>query len=266
MCKTILFAVLTLCAFSVWGTPLKVDSRNSARIIGGASARAGQFPFIASIYINRADGTFFCSGALINSQWVLTAGQCVEGATLFTIYLGSNSPRGDSENGVTLATDTYYLHPEYNPATLENDIGLIKFRTYITQTDYIRSINYLASTKLPDYATVATMGWGQTGDDIPGPVDALNYIYLTTLSNVECRLTFGSQITDNMVCVAGSYNQGTCLGDSGSPLIQYGASGNAYHVGISSFYSGNGCETPDPSGFTRTQPYNQWISNTTTFG
>ena len=50
-----------------------------ASIIGGASARAGQFPFIASIYINRADGTFFCSGALINSQWVLTAGQCVEG-------------------------------------------------------------------------------------------------------------------------------------------------------------------------------------------
>lgn len=33
---------------------------------------------------------------------------------------------------------------------------------------------------------------------------------LSTLSNEECRLFFGSQIADHMVCVGGNYNEGAC--------------------------------------------------------
>jgi hypothetical protein len=35
------------------------------------------------------------------------------------------------------------------------------------------------------------------------------------------------------------------------------------HVGVSSFFSGNGCETTDPSGYTRTYPYIDWIKSVT---
>lgn len=45
---------------------------------------------------------------------------------LFDIRLGSN--RLNDASAVRVATDEYYLHPDYNPDTLENDIGLIKFR------------------------------------------------------------------------------------------------------------------------------------------
>jgi V8-like Glu-specific endopeptidase len=38
----------------------------------------GEFPFAAAIYKSTADGTFFCTGSLINNQWVITAGQCVD--------------------------------------------------------------------------------------------------------------------------------------------------------------------------------------------
>jgi hypothetical protein len=41
-------------------------------------------------------------------------------------------------------------------------------------------------------------------------VDDLNYVYVASLSNEECRLAFGSQVTDNVVCVDGNYNEGTC--------------------------------------------------------
>lgn len=38
----------------------------------------------------------------------------------------------------------------------------------------------------------------------------LQYVNVTVLSNDECKLTYGNQITDEMVCIAGNYNQGTC--------------------------------------------------------
>lgn len=44
-----------------------------------------------------------------------------------------------------------------------------------------------------------------------GLSNKLQAVTLTALSNEECRLYFGNQITDNMVCVDGNYNQGTCL-------------------------------------------------------
>jgi hypothetical protein len=46
--------------------------------------------------------------------------------------------------------------------------------------------------------------------DDPGIVDELHWVYVTSLSNPECRIVYGSQITDSMVCVDGNYNEGTC--------------------------------------------------------
>jgi hypothetical protein len=82
---------------------------------------------------------------------------------------------------------------------------------------------------LPDSVSVVTIGWGQISDgkqikirfaitfyniwlcsETAGLVDDLNYVYLVTLSNEECRLAFGNQVNDNMVCVDGNYNEGTC--------------------------------------------------------
>jgi secreted trypsin-like serine protease len=254
---------LVLCVSVIWAQAAQIASKQiGGRIIGGVEANAGQFPYAAAIYVNTADGTYFCSGALLNRQWILTAGQCVDGALLFSIRLGSNSLKSNDPNALTVATDNYFLHPDYDPFTLNNDVGLIKLRMAITLTDYIKSITILSSNTIPPAANVITIGWGQTSDEVAGLVDDLNYVYLVTLSNEECRLAFGNQVNDNMVCVDGNYNEGTCRGDLGSPLVQYGGS-VTYHVGISSFISSNGCESTDPSGFTRTAPYVEWINNIT---
>ena len=51
-------------------------------------------------------------------------------------------------------------------------------------------------------------------------------------------------------------------GDNGSPLVQ--SYGKYYAlVGVASFVSANGCESVDPSGYTRTYPYLEWIQNNT---
>ncbi|RZC41951.1 Trypsin and/or DUF1986 domain containing protein [Asbolus verrucosus] len=242
------FITLVLCVSSIWAIPTKIQRAGPGlRIIGGDPARAAQFPFAAAIHTNTKDGTYFCAGTLISDQWIVTAGQCVDGALLFIIRLGSNSLSANDPNAMRLSTDSYVLHPLYNPETYENDIGVIKFRLPITFTEYIKPIDVLASTPVPSGSTVIALGWGQTSDEEAGLVDDLQYVFLTILTNEECRLFFGNQINDNQVCVEGNYNEGTCMGDSGSPLIQYGASGVTYLVGVSSFLSGNGCESTDPS-------------------
>ncbi|XP_068904406.1 brachyurin-like [Tenebrio molitor] len=245
------------------GKPRQLLQKPSGRIIGGEIARAAQFPFSASIYISTDDGTYFCSGALIDNEWVLTSGQCVDGGKLFTLRLGSNSLTANDASLTRVSSDSYFLHPDFNPETLENDVGLIKLRMPITYSDYIQPINYISEISLPDGAQVTTTGWGQISDEAAGLVDELNYVHLVTLSNEECKLAYGSQVTENMLCVEGNYNEGTCKGDLGSPLILYGSRGYTYHVGISSFISTNGCESTDPSGFTRTAPYREWIRNIT---
>ncbi|XP_063914165.1 brachyurin-like [Zophobas morio] len=242
---------------------LLCNVQNEQRIIGGQVARAGQFPFSAAIYKNTLDGNYFCGGALLTTQWIITAGQCVDGAILFTIYLGTNNIETPGSTSVRLATDEYVLHPEFNPLTLENDIGLIKLRMPVERTDYILPISNLPSSNLPASAgALEAIGWGQTSDNSE-LADELNWIPVTTVSNEECRITYGNQLTDGMVCIVGSFNEGACTGDTGSPLVQWIRGVYSTHVGISSFVSANGCESTDPSGYTRTYPYLSWIRNVT---
>ena len=55
-------------------------------------------------------------------------------ANLFTIQLGSNYLSAEDPNRLELATSSYVLHPDFNPNTLENDIGLIQLRIPIEFT------------------------------------------------------------------------------------------------------------------------------------
>ena len=58
---------------------------------------------------------------------------CVR-ALQFTIRLGSNTLSGTDPNRVTVATTQYFVHPEYNPMTLEHNIALIKLRMPVELT------------------------------------------------------------------------------------------------------------------------------------
>jgi secreted trypsin-like serine protease len=233
------------------------------RIVGGNAAFAGQFPYSAAIYKSTTDATFFCGGCLLNNEWIVTAGQCVDGALLFTIRLGTNNLNSNDPNALRLATDYYVLHPDFNTLTLENDVGLIKLRMPIEFTSYIRPIHYLPVGDLAPYTGTTGIGWGQVDDSTPGLVDTLRWVKLTVIPNEECQMIFGQQILENMVCVDGNYNEGTCKGDSGGPLVQDLGKGYVMQVGIASFISSNGCESTDPSGYTKIFPYVDWIFNVT---
>ncbi|RZC41676.1 Trypsin domain containing protein [Asbolus verrucosus] len=260
-----LFVVLFfLCATAAWAKHLALNKSNPGlRIIGGDEARAGQFTFMAAITVQTETTQHFCGGALISNEWIVTAAQCVSGASLLTVRLGSIHLNKADPSSVTVATSHVVPHPDFNPETLENDIGLAKLRLPVELTDYIQPIA-LGTSKISNLARPTAVGWGQTSDASPALAATLNYVGLAVLTNEECRLTYGGQITDNMVCVDGNYNEGTCIGDSGSPLVVRPIGGTYLTlIGVSSFFSANGCESTDPSGYTRTYPYTDWIKNVT---
>lgn len=49
------------------------DDAPEESIVGGTSASAGEFPFIASLQLS---GSHFCGGTIINSNTIVTAAHC----------------------------------------------------------------------------------------------------------------------------------------------------------------------------------------------
>lgn len=52
-------------------------------------------------------------------------------------------------------------------------------------------------------------------------------------------------------------------GDSGGPLVDYDESGTATQIGIVDFVDADGCGAGEPSGYTRTEAYLDWITENT---
>jgi secreted trypsin-like serine protease len=264
------FGVIFLCVVSIWALPLESSSvRNlvpfkdlGPRIINGDKAAKGQFPWQVAIFVAQSGVTNLCGGALIDSGWILTAGHCVQGATSFTITLGSTTLTGTDPDRVVLTATEYIQHENYSSLSLANDIALIPLKQTVTVNDNIQPIA-LPSSPLDDGSTVTVSGWGLTSDGGDGASNDLNYVDLVTIPDNDCREVFGS-IGDGVVCAQGQGDvvHSTCEGDSGGPLVA-DASGDPVLVGVVSFGHSDGCESGKPAGFARTYYYRDWIEGKT---
>jgi hypothetical protein len=68
---------------------------------------------------------------------------------IFTIHLGSNSLQGSDPYAVKVSADTYVLHPDYNIATLDNDIGLIWLREPVPFSGKIANTRFTKLLMIP---------------------------------------------------------------------------------------------------------------------
>lgn len=92
--------------------------------------------------------------------------------------MGSKDLTTADSNRQTVATSDWVVHPDFNPDSIENDIGLIQLRLPVTLTGkwkfseknyscvfagYIQQI-YMPTVELSDSTSVTVLGWGQTSD------------------------------------------------------------------------------------------------------
>lgn len=267
-----IFKIICLFSSLVTHYDLVAAPKIQAKIIGGSSAKADAWPWMAALVIKNTNTSIFCGGSLVASNWVLTAAHCMFDETPagsghyvpstiadFDVLL--NRLQLNTSNGERIAPAEIIVHPAFNQKDLTNDLALIR----LSRHSAVQPIE-----TLPDFSSLdkdgvlgTALGWGNTSATKNQFPTTLQQVNLPITSNASCQSKLDG-ITDSMLC-AGSLQGGidTCEGDSGGPLIAFDAERNAWRqVGITSFGEAE-CGAANFYGvYTRLTLFKSFISNT----
>ncbi|XP_059491203.1 brachyurin-like isoform X2 [Neocloeon triangulifer] len=241
-----------------------VDVKEDGRIVNGAVATKGQFPWQAAIVI---DGASFCGGSLISTTRILTAAHCAQGTSYRVILGAQNVSVGIEVGRVEFTTTVKLVHPSYNPTVLNNDLAILTLPSAVTLSTYISVIRLprlsdASNTFLGTSATVS--GWGKISDATTSITDVLRYVSLPIIANTQCATIYGTSVViSSTLCCSGAGGLSTCNGDSGGPLVYTEADGVKTQLGVVSFVSSTGCASGNPSGYARVTSFLNWISTNT---
>ncbi|XP_061884654.1 transmembrane protease serine 9 [Entelurus aequoreus] len=248
--------------------PNQADERNcdcgqrpalgSSRIVGGVTARRGEWPWIGSL---QYQGQHICGATLIHSKWLLTAAHCFKSDTSpahWAVSLGSVLRSGVGASVVRI--QRVIIHPAFHNTSLERDVALLELLVPATLSPAVQPacVPSPAHRFLQD-AECYISGWGSTREG--GPVSSLlQKAPVGIMEQADCHKSYGHALTGHMMC-AGHLLGGTdtCLGDSGGPLTCREGSGQWFVAGVTSW--GHGCgRVGFPGVYTRVTSVRTWMS------
>ncbi|XP_072140045.1 transmembrane protease serine 13-like isoform X1 [Mobula birostris] len=236
--------------------------KTSSRIVGGAPARLGKWPWQVSLQFKSRP---VCGGSIISHDWVITASHCIfdEEAlnpSNWKVYSGFISLHQLSSATLRFVSKII-THENYNRDNNDNDIALMKLTHPLEITDKVRPVC------LPSYNQEFTggtpcwiTGFGRVEESATSVSNTLLEARVNIIDRATCnqRSSYGGLITDRMIC-AGNLSGGvdSCQGDSGGPLACE-VSGTYYLAGITSW--GIGCARVNrPGVYTRVTQFTDWI-------
>ncbi|GIG58389.1 trypsin [Longispora fulva] len=206
-------------------------SADDPEIVGGAPARAGEFPWTVHLSVG-------CGGALYSPTVVLTAAHCV------------GRSGSDSSIEVTTGLDRFHPTQRVRSAQVKRADG---FTDVTGGNDWalIRLARPLTGATLPVAADTATdsglftvVGWGSTREGGAGTA-TLRKVQVPFVSDAVCGDAYRKAgygfVASDMIC-AGKMDTGgidSCQGDSGGPMVRRDDAGAWRQVGIVSW--GEGC-------------------------
>lgn len=240
-------------------------------IVGGQEAAPSAWPWAAAIVVaataNAHNGEY-CTGSLIQAQWVLTAAHCTfdrDGAPLtpdvFDVVLGRHQLSGFG--GERIHVTQIIRHPQYDPSALDWDVALFKLATPSSApTITLIEPNQLDAAAPDTLATV--IGWGVTQADAEAGSDVLRQVSLPLIAYRSCTYTYGifdELITPRMLCAGFAQgDKSACFGDSGGPVMTLDTQRNRWlQVGVVSWGS-NRCSGPNRYNvYARVSEFIPWI-------
>ncbi|XP_014367660.2 chymotrypsin-2 [Papilio machaon] len=246
--KSVRFNISFYCL--LWIGFLSMSEGFSPRLIGGERAPQEFGRFHGSL--QNLTGHHVCGSAVISRRHLLTAAHCVYRVKprYIKVIVGTvDLNKGGKQYGVK----SIHLYPEYNITRRINDIAIVKIRGRF-------NLNYIDVLQLPkrdlqDGDPIILSGFGakKPYGDSSRKMYALN---LTVFCQKTCRyaMRYSRDVTDTMFCTFTRIGEGTCHGDSGSPLIK-----DNVLVGLVSW--GIPCAMGFPDVHTRVYPYLKWIKS-----
>jgi secreted trypsin-like serine protease len=236
--------------------------KRGVKILGGAIAAPGQFPFMVALIDSAApddsvlDG-FFCGGELIAPRVVLTAGHCVEGskAKEMDVVVG-RTLLSDQSSGQRIDVAKIVQYPTYDSRQVTGDVALLQLAQPAAVTPMPIAHAGDGTAQTPGTRVLA-MGWGTTAEG-GTPSNELRYVRLTVRSHGYCDAIYGAIHDGQQVCIGSSRaGEDTCQGDSGGPILS--TDGTTTRI-IATVSYGQGCgHANTPGVYARTSYFASWI-------
>lgn len=229
---------------------------SGARILGGTTVKAGDFPDCVAVGNAREWG---CTGTLISPRAVLTAGHCSSCAT--RVFFGNDV----TKTGRVVAVARRFRHPDYD-GSRPNDLLVL----VLTQAVEGVAPRPLASAAPIDRARDGrVVGFGCTDADGVRGYGRKRQADVP-IASASCRFPAGDDSAEEYECepgyelVAGRELLGrdTCSGDSGGPLYVADAKGRWLLAGVTSRSVACSVDACGDGGvYTRVDRYRDWIAS-----
>lgn len=166
---SIIFSFLLFCV-SLSQQSIEIHKKNhlSFRIHGGQQAAEHKFPYLVSLRdvkrydYDRIDYNHFCGGAIISSQWIVSAAHCMHGRRLnasnIVAYAGAYHIWRD---GKMYDIRRIHQHPDFNWDSNLNDISLLRTRSSIAFNNRVKPIS-ISQAYIDAGNKLWFAGWGVT--------------------------------------------------------------------------------------------------------
>jgi secreted trypsin-like serine protease len=273
--RFILAVVVMVIASTLLAAP--ANATIGPRVVGGKPVKVGEIPELAALLFRipgePAQNRLFCSGTLLDSTHVLTAGHCGDAITFVDgqFVLGVQAQVGSRDLGdpkaQTVGVKSVTVNKSFWNGNISQDVSIFTLRKPVLwNAARLARGSDRKLTKAGSKVTIA--GWGlrekigvfefPTGET---PIRA-HAVNTSVVDDRVCKKMYDDNILKGFVVpptdiCAGELGKDACYGDSGGPLLATDGEGNRIEVGVVS--RGAGCATEFPGVFTDVAAMRDWI-------
>lgn len=240
----------------------------SGRVVGGEDATPAEWCWQVAL-INSLN-QYLCGGALIGTQWVLTAAHCVtnivRAGDAIYVRVGDHdlTQKFGSPGAQTLRVATTYIHHNHNSQTLDNDIAILKLHGEADLKEGVCLVCLPARGTSQSAGKRCTVtGYGYMGETGPIPL-RVREAEVPIVNDNSCVRKINA-VTEKIFilpassfCAGGEEAHDACQGDGGGPLV---CEDSGYYelTGLVSW--GFGCGRRDvPGVYVKISSFIGWIN------
>ncbi|KAI5641231.1 trypsin domain-containing protein [Phthorimaea operculella] len=232
------------------------------RIVGGMETSISMYPYNVAISRN---GKHWCGGSIIDEQWVLTAGHCLESATdgdkkklvPFIVRAGSSF---HNRGGYQARVNKVFFPKTYVPGGADYDFSLLRLDRPMPIGRNIAVLNLPSKDYvMKEEDILIVTGWGSTDESGYGHIpDRVRFVPVPVMRLDACQKSYRFYITPRMLCAGyATGGKDACNHDSGGPAVRDGVL-----LGIVSF-GGKQCGDPrSPGVYSRVSEITDWVEKT----